>query len=35
MTAQTLIGNANIGSLCHMGEMHIAYGFVQQVTELL
>jgi len=24
-----------ISEVCHVGELHIAYGFVQQVTEVL
>jgi len=35
MTTQTSVASANIRSLCRVGEMHIAYGFVQQVTKLL
>ena len=35
MIAQTLVARANIRSVCRVGEMNIAYGFVQQVTELL
>jgi len=35
MTAQTSVGSSNIRSLCRVDEMHIAYGFVQQVTKLL